>query len=108
MCNCKNTEIGSYDNQVELEVPKDIMLRYNNPENNIRNTVCIDKCLVDEIKKLWSEGIITTGCCCGHNKQKGYIGVKEEYISKMVSLGYKVRFNECRPDDKDSFIPFTK
>ena len=107
MCKCENVKIGSYDNQIEIEIPNNIEIRYNNPENEIRENVSIDKCLVDEIKQLWSMKIITTGCCCGHNIQGGYIGVKDEYIPKMLELGYKVRYNECRPNDRDSFIPKT-
>ena len=28
-------------------------------------------------------------------------------IQKMKDLGYKVLYNECRPNDEDSFIPKT-
>jgi len=98
MCKCKNVEIGSYDNQVELRAPK----------WSRRGTICVDKCLATEIKELWKMGIRTTGCCCGHNKQQGFIGVSFPYIRKMKNLGYKVHFNPLRPNDEDSFIPKTK
>jgi len=105
MCNCINIKIGSYDNQIELKIPNNIKLEYNNPEKEKRKTVCIDKCLVDEIKYLWNIGIRTTGCCCGHNIQQGYIGVIDEDISRMKNLGYTVASNTCRPNDEDSFVP---
>ena len=72
-----------------------------------------DMCLARELFYLWDQGIITTGCCCGrHERETGdnsYIGVKEEFISKMKELKYKVRLNPCREKDEpqDSFIPKT-
>jgi len=105
MCDCKNVKIGSYDNQIELKIPNNIKLEYNNPKKEKRETVCIDKCLVDEIKYLWNIGIRTTGCCCGHNIQQGYIGVIDKDISQMKNLGYTVAHNTCRPNDEDSFVP---
>ncbi|MDO4562196.1 MAG: hypothetical protein Q4C12_00020 [Clostridia bacterium] len=70
--------------------------------------VAIDKCLLKEVIDLWEQGIKTTGCCCGHgNKDMAFIGARFEDIDKMKSLGYKVHFNKCRPDDEDSFIPKT-
>jgi hypothetical protein len=67
--------------------------------------VCIDKCIASEILDLWDAGIETTGCCCGHNKAVPYIGVLPKYIPNMKELGYKVRPNEMRPGDEDSFYP---
>ena len=71
--------------------------------------ICFDKCLADELFYLWDLGIITTGCCCGHHKgldgSHSYIGVDKKFIPQMKKLGYKVRFNDMRPNDEDSFIP---
>ena len=69
--------------------------------------VSIDKCLLPEILKLWEMGIKTTGCCCGHGKTQPFIGVDLDDIQKMKDLGYKVQYNNCRPNDEDSFIPKT-
>lgn len=82
MCNCKNIEVGSYDNQVVLK----------NWWNG--KSVCVDKCLVEEIKYLWENKIITTGCCCGHNVHRGYINVRKEDHNKMISLKYLYWFND--------------
>lgn len=100
-CNCVNVEIGSYDNQVELPCPSHM------PTTRGVNTICIDACLKDEILYLWSLGITTTGCCCGHNKGDKYpmISVEFKDIPRMKAMGYKVQFNNCRPNDEDSFIP---
>ena len=97
MCNCINIDVGSYDNQISL----------NAPEYMNHKLLCIDKCLIDEIKYLWSIGIKTTGCCCGHNKLEGFIGVNFDDIPKMKALEYIVRRNEVRPEDEDSFYPKT-
>ena len=70
--------------------------------------ICVDKCLLPEILKLWEMGIRTTGCCCGHgDASKAFIGVRADFIPKMISIGYKIQFNPCRPNDNDSFIPNT-
>ena len=81
-CNCKNIEIGSYKNQVILQ----------NWWNG--NTVCVDRCLKNEILKLWKVKILTTGCCCGHNKGVPYINTIEEDHGKMKALGYEWWKNE--------------
>ena len=44
--------------------------------------------MAKEIKKLWSHGIRTRGCCCGHSRCLGFIQVSDEDISKMEELGY--------------------
>lgn len=95
MCKCKNVQIGSYDNQINLYAP----------EWSRHEFIGIDRCIAKEIINLWSLGIITTRCCCGHNKVDSYIGVSDEFIPIMKELGYKVRFNNIRPNDEDSFIP---
>jgi hypothetical protein len=64
--------------------------------------------LLPEILNLWEKGVKTTGCCCGHDRKPPFIGVKEEYIDTMKSLGYNVQPNSCRPTDEDSFVPKTK
>ena len=86
MCNCVNVKIGSYDNQVELIRPLYMLGRTEGSSNPL--TICIDKCIVDEIQYLWKMGIRTTGCCCGHNIQEGYIGVIKDDIKIMDGLGY--------------------
>lgn len=107
MCNCKNIEVGSYGNQVELKPPQHMVEYQRN--NGGSDTICVDKCIAGEIKYLWSLGITTTGCCCGHNKglQYSYIGVDEKDIKRMKEMGYRVHFNPLRPNDEDEFCPKT-
>lgn len=92
MCNCVNVKIGSYDNQIILKMPNGQLMG-------------IDQCIAEEIQYLWSYGIQTTGCCCGHNIQKGYIGVIGKDIEFMKKSGYKVRFNKQNLRDESNFIP---
>lgn len=92
MCNCINVEIGSYSNQVELPSP------WNS------KSICVDKCLEEEIKFLWSKGIITTGCCCGHNKVEPMINVSESSEDKMIGLGYNFTISQF---ETKSFVPKT-
>lgn len=77
MCFCRNIEVGSYDNQILVV----------NPFTD--KTVGIDACILPEVVILWNLGIETIESCCGHNKQPGYIAVKEEYVSRMeIELNY--------------------
>lgn len=99
MCKCNDVAIGSYDNQVMLRPPVAMQIATEKVH------ISIDACIADEIQSLWNVGIITTGCCCGHNINKPYIGVIDEHIPRMKELGYVVRYNECRPFNEDSFIP---
>lgn len=110
MCNCKDVEVGSYANQVELIVPhviKSMRAIWNTRHgtNISEEVITVDRCLVDEVLELWDLGITTTGCCCGHNKLPGYIGVIDEDIQKMISLGYANVLNTTNPQRKDSFSP---
>ena len=102
MCNCVNVKVGSYGNQVILPRPKCMIGR---TEGTRSNTICIDRCIVEEIKYLWSLGVRTTGCCCGHNEGEGYIGVIDKDIGIMEEGGYKVSFNKNDLNDKSNFIP---
>ena len=104
-CLCVDVQIGSYDNQVTVRIPDNIDIPYNSPEQPLRETVCLDVCLAGEIKSLWANGIVTTGCCCGHNRTIGYIGVVSEYIPQMKALGYRAILNPQYPDDKSHFLP---
>jgi len=109
-CDCPpGIEIGSYDNQVTLDTPQFMRDICSMGCLTFRDQTCVDACLADEIKDLWSRGIVTTGCCCGHNLTLPgglpYIGVRDEDIPKMKDLGYVVVPNTTRPDDEDSFFP---
>jgi hypothetical protein len=104
ICKCINVEFGSYDNQVEIKDLPPHMAIHKSKQGGAPS-ICLDACVADEIQYLWSIGITTTGCCCGHNKAEGFIGVIDEDIPRMKQLGYKVHHNSCRPNDEDEFIP---
>ena len=94
MCKCKNIGMGTYDNQVRLTTPQG-------------KIVGIDTCISTEIFQLWDLGITTIECCCGHNKQRGYVIVEEKDIPKMLELGYQYdpRFKRSRPLPKGRGTP---
>lgn len=100
MCSCVNVTIGGYENQTELPRPDHMKGRKEGSESD---TICIDTCIVQEIKDLWAKGIRTTGCCCGHNIHIGFVGVIQEDIPKMLELGYVPQFNPMRPGGNDQF-----
>ncbi len=81
MCNCEDVEFGTYANQASIKFPF-------YPLSSVDETVCVDNCILEEIKELWEKGIQTTNSCCGHNKLPGSIIVIHEHIDKMLELGY--------------------
>lgn len=102
MCKCKDIEIGSYDNQVELKAPNFMKNKKINDCFSIYDTICIDKCLEKEIISLWDKEIFTMGCCCGHNKTFAFIQVLDKDVVKMLNLGYVFQNEEL-----NSFYPKT-
>ena len=87
MCNCVNIKAQTYDNATAINKPF-----------GRGNVVSIDNCILGEIKSLWSKGIKTTGCCCGHNYLLPFIGVEQEHYNTMRSLGYhEIKDNQFTP-----------
>lgn len=72
--------------KVTLYPPKNFLKR--NVYEGYLDSVVVDACLAEEIEELWSKGIRTTGCCCGHGKYVGNICVGSECIPMMKDLGY--------------------
>ena len=93
MCNCKSKDFG--ENQVEVIAPD-----WSN-----KKTILIDKCILEEIIELWSVGVKTKHCCCGHNNLyiDANVIVDEEDINKMKDLGYENKFNIHQPNKKNYF-----
>lgn len=104
---CSDIDFQSYKCCYHIYLPWLTKFSWEDDSQLTPKLVSIDKCLLPEILQLWELGIKTTGCCCGHGKESAFIGVQKTDIEKMKKLGYKVRFNPCRPNDKDSFIPKT-
>ncbi len=90
MCNCQDVEIGSYDNQVEVPIPAH-MTRYRIARRSagLSETICIDRCILDEMTQLWAEGVITYGSCCGHNRLPPTVSVGYPFINYMIINGYE-------------------
>lgn len=82
-----------------------------NCADGYKEEVGIDGCLEEEIKELWNNGVVTTGCCCGHGMELGFIQVRtKEDVEKMEQLGYQHYIYEDKyggVERKDAFIPKT-
>lgn len=50
--------------------------------------IAVDVCIADAIKMLWRHGVITSGCCCGHNliKPSVVVDIKEHamFAAKLL------------------------
>lgn len=104
---CADIPFQTYECSYKIYLPWECKFDWEDDNEKEPALVCIDKCLLPEILKLWEMGIKTTGCCCGHGKDKPFISIDFDDIQKMKDLGYEVFHNECRPDDEDSFVPKT-
>lgn len=98
MCNCYNIDFTKqHSYQTFLKIPIQ-----NIPDDFLFDEVMIDNCLIDEIKELWSKGVITITCCCGHNKVAGFIAVIKNHWKMMEMLGYEkfknIHWNSSWPE----------
>lgn len=64
MCNCHSYNWDVGDQPSEILDPNEFF-NWDSPAKD----VCIDACIVDQIKHLWLHGVWTGGSCCGHNKR---------------------------------------
>lgn len=55
MCKWGSDIVGTLPDHVNLE--------------RERRTAPIDKCIFEPIQALWSAGVSTLGCCCGHGEE---------------------------------------
>lgn len=83
MCNCKNVELGTFDNQIQID------------HCSLLHPIWVDACIADEVIYLLSRGVKTTASCCGHNKTIPSIAVAPESVKLMEELGYKHFNNVC-------------
>jgi len=92
MCNCKNITPQSkecYAQQVLLDIPPHMeAYKQARLKNDMTPQISIDPCIVEEIKWLWEQGIITYGCCCGHNKFESMVNVDDVNSKQMLEMGY--------------------
>ncbi len=88
MCECVNIKAGSYGNQVTVKAPA----------WSSKTHLCLDRCISDEVQSLWKVGIVTNGCCCGHNYLPAYIGVDAWSVGDILAMGYQnIAEEDCRP-----------
>jgi len=92
MCNCINIIPQSkecYAQMVVIEIPYHMSkYRNNRVKAGLGDKVAIDPCIFIEIWQLWKKGIITYGCCCGHNKIEPFVNVDKKNIKQMLDMGY--------------------
>jgi len=87
-CSCVDVPFGTYEVAVSVPTP-DFMRGEEYGCYHVPDIADIDRCIVDDIRKLWDEQIITTGCCCGHNRIPPTVTVAPECEAKMERLGYE-------------------
>ena len=75
-CRFNDVHYGDYGNYVTIK-------------RDDERDICVDACMVPELKDLWRKGIETLECCCGHGKRNGYIAVSDSSRPAMEELGYK-------------------
>lgn len=61
--------------------------------------ITADKCIVDDLKAIWAEGVRTVCSCCGHGDEgAAFVCVVDEDADKMRELGYREiprRYDHC-------------
>jgi hypothetical protein len=93
MCNCNPniTEAERYVQQIVVEPPFPEYVQ-RRKDAGLSGKACIDPCIMAEIQSLWDAGILTHGCCCGHNSADAkcfpFVNVADEHIEEMLALGY--------------------
>lgn len=76
VCSCVGVEFQNYDAAVSMKTPQG-------------RWVAIDVCIATEIGRLWMQGVVTLGSCCGHGQMAPTVVVAPESIPKMRELGYQ-------------------
>jgi hypothetical protein len=74
-CKCRGVGMGTYANQETVTTPAG-------------KIVGIDRCLLNDVRKLWADGIETIESCCGHGQTAGYIAVPLAHHATMTAQGW--------------------
>lgn len=85
-CSCVGVRMGTYEAAVVVKLPWRDKL------------VSIDSCILPIIQELWSLGIRTYGCCCGHNLVPGMVNVDESDGDRMRALGFESMLDAPYPE----------
>src|SRR5687767_1775774 len=59
-----------------------------------RECISMDACIVPALEALWSVGVLTIGCCCGHGSGRGVISVLTEEYATALSPEDAARYCE--------------
>jgi hypothetical protein len=74
MCNCaSNAERLMGGTVPPISLPA--------PHWSHKQVITVDACIADAIAMLWKHGIVTAGCCCGHNRDAPSV-ILENYVSE--------------------------
>ncbi len=89
-CSCSpEVKIQEYQNAEAIDIPPHMeSYRENRVKAGLTPLICIDRCILPEIRDLWSKGIRTYGSCCGHNVTTSMVNVHPDDDQKMVEMGY--------------------
>ena len=105
-CACINVPMGSYANQVEVPIPPHMVdYEASRLAAGLAATICLDRCIAAEVQELWTAGVRTYGCCCGHNKGEPFINVHPGDAGRMKAMGYVVHARPADPSAEDTFTP---
>lgn len=85
------SDLYAHSRQIVVELPVWSYDRKRRLREGLTSTVCIDQCIVDAVKEIWNKGIETTGCCCGHNIMRAWVGIHPAWYEDMFRLGYEQR-----------------
>lgn len=83
-------EFGVYSAMITLDFP-DHMYSSKGGFYSTKSSCDVDICMVEEIKYLWSQGIVTTNCCCGHGIVPSSVCTTRASIPDMHRLGYTIQ-----------------
>lgn len=103
MCNCENIQSQSvecYAQQITVTIPEHMRgYKLKRLSNGLSDKISIDPCCFAEIWWLWKHGIVTYGCCCGHNAQESFVNVHEKDTQWMLDNGYiQNHYDKSRQD----------
>ena len=73
MCDCQSynrPDLGGTSRAPAIRCDVDLLV----PEDE-RPLVCVDECIIPQIRALWAHGVETKHSCCGHNRMVPDVGV---------------------------------
>jgi hypothetical protein len=56
------------------------------PDWSSKESIEIDSCIANAVQYLWDNGVITSGCCCGHNVKNPSVIINNSSIEHVREL----------------------